>query len=128
MFGFLKPRPITVTTNFTSGEGFNRPPRNDKFELVDGPPVTFVSDRALLDGIFRPGDFGYLLVERPWESRGAIYAWPLPLWALLRLRVELRNLLYRTIRTLYQHKIVTTHVPEGCEVRLRDLRLSWPWR
>ena len=120
MFNFLRPRSITVTTNFTPGEGINRPARTEKYELVDGPLVAIV---GLVEGI-KSGDFGYLFVEQNINSLTAIYAWPLPLWAVLRLRVVLRDRCYGLLRRLYNRHLIHYVTPEYSPIRLRDLRLG----
>ena len=122
--GFLTPSTIVVSTDL-DGPG----PKNIRsgLRLVKGPPVVWVADQFLRSGSFKEGDFGYHFVGRRVTFRGGIYAWPLPLWALLKMGALLVGGFWYLLRHLYDHQLITVKTPEGSPIRLRDIRPT-PWR
>jgi hypothetical protein len=118
---FLNPRPITVSSELTG-----RRPRAGDYELVDGPSVAVVFPGAWFE--LKSGDFGYHFLEDDICTLSSTYAWPWPLWAALRLCVELRNLTYACLRRLHRWHLIRLARPEHYPFRWRDLRLTLPWR
>lgn len=98
----------------------------EQIHIIDKPLVAEVSERVLADkftaALIRY--HGYRMVERYLDRRAQLMARPLPLWAILRARVLVRDAFWRGMRWAYDHGLFHLASPEGMLFRWRDVRMG----
>ena len=105
---------------------------DDEVVSYQRPPfVIEVSDRwryesgALGEQFFQQWDYSFL--RREVRSLTSVYVRPLPLWIAHVVGQHSYRVLWTGIGWALNHGLLRCDVPEGVEVRIRDLR-PWPMR
>jgi hypothetical protein len=95
-------------------------------EIVSRPFFTVWDARAVrqMHEAFKPEQLGYRFVDRTPSMMVSYYARPWPLWAVLRLRVKVRDGFWRVMRWMESHGWLHLASGDGARFRWRDVRFG----